>query len=105
MPFETGGSFTNTQKTIQEFEPVLVSKAGKTSSEQLNALLKRFGLKTTPEVKDILMEAIGLLPVKDNNNKLSFHYTNATHCNRMFNYGCDVVVKRFEEQFEQSLKE
>lgn len=105
MPFETGGSFTNTQKMIQEFEPVLDSKIEKTSYQQLNALLKKFGLKTNKSPKDIMMEAIKLLPTGESNEKLQFRYTTGHNCNRLFNYGCDVVVKRFEEHFEKELKE
>ncbi|MCD4696903.1 MAG: molybdopterin-dependent oxidoreductase, partial [Bacteroidales bacterium] len=104
MPFEIGGSFTNTQKMIQEFEPVLKSKAEKSSYAQLGALLKKFGLKTKESPKDIMMEAIKLLPTEDNKGKLQFHYTSDRNCKRTFNYGCDVVVKHFEEQFENSLK-
>ena len=104
MPFETGGSFTNTQKVIQEFEAVLGSKVGKTSVDQLNALLKRFGLKSKSSPNEILMEAAGLLPVKQTNDILAFKHTTKNNSGRMFNYGCDVVVKRFEEQFENSLK-
>ncbi|MCF8368373.1 MAG: FAD-dependent oxidoreductase [Bacteroidales bacterium] len=104
MPFEIGGSFTNTQKMIQEFDPVLESRVSKTSYDQLNALLKRFGLKSQKDSSGVMMEAIKLLPIDSTNEKLEFKYTTGKNCNRMFNYGCDVVVKRFEEQFESSLK-
>ena len=49
--------------------------------------------------------ALAELPEEQQEEKLKFQFTKAENCNRTFNYGCDVVVKRFEEQFEQSLKE
>ena len=105
MPFEMGGSFTNTQKVIQEFEPVLPSKVEMTSLKQLSTLLGKFKLNGYESAKDAMMEAIKLLPEEQKEEKLQFHYTADHNCNRMFNYGCDVVVKQFEEQFERSLKE
>jgi len=105
MPFETGGSFTNTQKVIQEFEAVLKSKVSKTTVDQLNELLKIFGLTHKKDPKEIRMELISLLPDDEEKGKLQFKYTHGHICNRMFDYGCDVIVKRFEEQFENALKE
>jgi formate dehydrogenase major subunit len=104
MPFEIGGSFTNTQKMIQEFEPVLNSKIEKNSYDQLNALSKKFGLKTKKSSKEIMMEAIQLLPLKTEESKLQFKYTNGHNCNRMFNYGCDIIIKQFEDRFEEAMK-
>ncbi|MEZ5148246.1 MAG: FAD-dependent oxidoreductase [Bacteroidales bacterium] len=105
MPFEMGGSFTNTQKVIQEFEAVLPSKLEMTSLKQLSTMLSQFKMNGFESPKDVMMEAITLLPEEQQEEKLKFQFTKAENCNRTFNYGCDVVVKRFEEQFEQSLKE
>jgi formate dehydrogenase major subunit len=104
FPVESGGSFTNTQKVIQEFEEEISPKVELTSFEQLGALLGKFGLKGYESVKDVMMEAISLLPSEKGDDKLQFNYTQGQNCNRMFNYGCDVVVKRFEEHFENALK-
>ena len=105
MPFEMGGSFTNTQKVIQEFEAVLPSKLEMTSLKQLSTMLSQFKMNGFESPKDVMMEALTLLPEEQQEEKLKFQFTKAENCNRTFNYGCDVVVKRFEEQFEQSLKE
>ncbi|MBN2173649.1 MAG: molybdopterin-dependent oxidoreductase, partial [Bacteroidales bacterium] len=104
MPFEMGGSFTNTQKVIQEFEAVLPSKVEMTTLKQLSTLLGKFKLNGYESPKDVMMEAIALLPEEPKDNKLKFQNTEDQNCNRMFNYGCDMVVKRFEEQFKSSLK-
>jgi len=104
FPVESGGSFTNTQKVIQEFEEGIPSKVELKSFEQLSALLEKFGLKGYESTKDVMMEAISLLPAEQKAEKLQFNYTQDQNCNRMFNYGCDAVVKRFEEHFENELK-
>ncbi len=67
-------------------------------------LYLKFGLNGSETAKDVMMEAIGLLPEKADENKLSFNYTDQCNCNRMFDYGCDNIVKRFEEHFDSSMK-
>jgi predicted molibdopterin-dependent oxidoreductase YjgC len=104
MPFEIGGSFTNTQKMIQEFDVTLDSKIEKTSYDQLIALGKKFGIKTKASPNNIMMEAIKLFPEKPTEDKLNFEYTDNAKCNMLFNHGCDVLVKQFEEDFEKRLK-
>jgi len=105
FPVESGGSFTNTQKVIQEFDRILQPKVKKTSPEQLSDILKKFGLKGHRSVEDVMMEAISLLPTENKKAKLQFYYTGEHNSKRMFNYGCDVVVKRFEENFEKAFEE
>lgn len=104
FPTETGGSFTNTQKVIQEFGDVLESKIEKSSVEQINALLGKFEINSLESVQDVMMEAISLLPANQAKDKLQFNYTADKNCHQLFDYGCDVIVKRFEEHFEKSLK-
>lgn len=104
FPVESGGSFTNTQKVIQEFEEGLPSKVELKSYEQLSALLEKFGLKGCETTKDVMMEAISLLPTEKVEEKQQFTNTQELANGRMFNYGCDVIVKHFEEHFENELK-
>jgi predicted molibdopterin-dependent oxidoreductase YjgC len=104
FPVETGGSFTNTQKVIQEYEAVIGQKVEKTSLQQLIDLSAKFGLNGLETVKDVMMEAISLLPEKTTKEKQIFNHTDNCNCSRMFNYGCDTIVKRFEEHFVSSLK-
>jgi formate dehydrogenase major subunit len=104
MPFETGGSFTNTQKVIQEFEPVLPSKIEMDSFSQLNALLGHFGLKGHETPKEALMEAMSLLPGEENERRFEFTVTAGANTGRLFDHGCDIVVKRFEDEFEKFLR-
>ena len=104
FPVESGGSFTNTQKVIQESEEGIPAKVELRSFEQLSALLEKFGLRGYESTKEIMMEAISFLPTEEKNEKRQFIYTQDQNCNRMFNYGCDAVVKRFEEHFESELR-
>ena len=52
--------------------------------------------------KDVFMEFISLLPLNKDHSKLSFPVTGKDDFNRIFDYGCDSVVKRFEEDFENA---
>ena len=103
FPAETGGSFTNTQKVIQEFDAVMEPKTGLTNIGQLLALLGRFGFNGLSNPKEVFLEFIGLLPQQQPEEKLRLDYTPLDNVNRNFEYGCDAVVKRFEETFSQNL--
>lgn len=106
FPAETGGSFTNTQKVIQEFGAVLPCKLEKSNIEQLTGLLKMFGLNGHTEKENILMEIVSLLPqtndhtVTENQKMImNLQSTQEDDNNRIFNFGCDSVVRYFEEDF------
>jgi formate dehydrogenase major subunit len=103
FPAETGGSFTNAQKVIQEFEALMKPKTGMTNLEQLAGLLKEFGFDVPCMSKDVFMEFISLLPQNKDHSNLSFPVTGKENFNRIFDHGCDSVVKRFEEEFENAL--
>lgn len=104
MPFETGGSFTNTQKNIQKFDVEFESKPEIPSHKQLITLLKEFGAESPDTMEEVLSEAIGLLPVKMDKDKYHFHPTTGDDENRMFNYGADSLVMNFEKYFEEAFK-
>ncbi|MEZ5198942.1 MAG: molybdopterin-dependent oxidoreductase [Bacteroidales bacterium] len=105
FPVEIGGSFTNTQKTIQVFEAEIPSKVENDSIVQLSMLLKKFGLKGFKTSKDVMNEIISMLSAELPESNRTFVYTEGQDCNRMFNYGCDVIVKRFEENFDNAMKD
>lgn len=104
LPFETGGSFSNTQKVIQEFGPVLKPKVEKLNHQQIAGIMKNLGSKEAKEVEDIRMEALSLLSPNGEKQKYIFSYTNNDHDNRMFNHGCDVVNAMFDNEFNDALK-
>jgi len=105
FPAETGGSYTNAQKVIQEFDALMKPKTEMTSLGQLSAMLEKFGFATLASPKDVFMEFISLLPQKKDHSKLSFHATGEDDFTRIFDHGCDSVVKRFEEEFETAFPE
>lgn len=98
--FETGGSFTNAQRMIQEFGPGLKSKVEKTSLKQLLDLLKAFGLNGLNDVNDVRTEALSLLPSKQ--EKVLHHFQNTDDkINRsLFNHGCDYLMMEFDREFK-----
>jgi predicted molibdopterin-dependent oxidoreductase YjgC len=99
FPFETGGSYTNTQRVIQMFEKILESKTEQTNCHQLTGILKKFGLNGAETLEDIHLEAMSLLTGNRTNAKHAFIYTPSGNCNRMFNHGCDILNKRFDDEF------
>ncbi|MFC1733449.1 molybdopterin-dependent oxidoreductase, partial [candidate division KSB1 bacterium] len=103
FPAESGGSFTNTQRVIQEFEPVFQPKVERLSYQQLLDLLEHFKSNGMESVTDVMQEAISLLPTTSEKRKHQFHYTNDDSFCRMFDHGCDTINKRFDEEFQKTL--
>ena len=101
LPFEIGGSFTNTQKIIQEFEPKFESKLERDSIQQIEDILRLFDIKPTGAVGDVMMEAISLLPL-EGKDKYAFMHSEGGLIRKMFDHGCDSLVKRFAEEFDQA---
>ena len=99
--FETGGSFTNTQRIIQEFDASIKPKVEKTSVEQLLDLQKQFGLKELNDVDDVKNEAISLLPNNLDESKLEFVPVNQPSELSLFGYGCDYLMEQFDKDFEE----
>jgi formate dehydrogenase major subunit len=106
LPFESGGSYSNTQKVIQKFDKQYRVKSGKTNCEQLNDLLKTFGQEVTSyEIDDIFSEAIVKVSSgQKKNGKYKFIHTDIYNPNRIFEYGCDNLVKKFEDEFKQAFE-
>lgn len=96
--FETGGSFTNTQKFIQQFGKSMPSPLEMTSFDQLKALLTGFGVEATYDTPaDVMLEVAGLLHElhEENHEPLCLVYTDHDNPSRLFEHGCDYLVKRF----------
>jgi len=104
MPVEIGGSFTNTQKVIQEFEPVFESKVAKDSIHQIGTLLNKLEVKQKYDRKQILQEAMSFLG-SNGKSKYCFEYTNKDNYSRLFDYGCDDIVRRFEKHYDDSINQ
>lgn len=98
---ESDGSFTNTQKFLQPFYQQLQPKVEKTTFEQLVDLSGTLGIKGISSVDEAMMEIVSLLPIR-NSDKYKFNTTSDDSNQRVFDYGCDALMKRFEENFEQA---
>jgi len=104
FPAETGGTFTNAQKVIQEFDVFIKPATGKSNIEQLNGILNEFGLNGCHTAKEVFMEFITLIPENRDRASLRLKSTTGDNNNRIFEYGCDALVKRFDKEFELSFK-
>ena len=104
FPSETGGSFSNTGKVLQKFDaaPVMSNTPAHNSIQQLINLNKKFGEEQATDTVDIMMEAFSLLPGKPDGT-LAFSCT-AGAGEKLFAYGCDVLIKIFDEDFSNKVK-
>jgi formate dehydrogenase major subunit len=104
LPFEIGGSFTTTQRRLQKFEKQIESTVELSSPQQLIALMKGFGLNGIEDTEDVLSEFFTLLPPPINKEKIvfDFHHTEKDNYNLMFKHGCDIVNKRFDDEFDRA---
>ncbi|MCX6281842.1 MAG: FAD-dependent oxidoreductase [Bacteroidetes bacterium] len=105
LPAEGGGSYTNSQKTIQQFQAEIKPKIELTNLQQLAGLLAAFGHHVSGNPIDAFMEVVTLFPEKNGEQKLQLHITEKDNHQRKYNYGCDAVMKRFEEEFETKISE
>ena len=105
MPVETSGTFSNTQRYIQQFDKQMDSRVEKENYEQLLDLLKRLDSNKMENTEDIRKEAISLLP-KNNKFEYIFEYTAEDNMEyRLFNHGCDSVEKHFDDRFAEAFKQ
>jgi formate dehydrogenase major subunit len=100
LPFEIGGTFTNTQKFIQKFEAYSGGKNApeKNSYEQLSGILGKLNVSVSSDPSEIMSAFIPELP-KAGEVSYGFVSTQAVSTGKMFNFGCDNVTKRFVDVF------
>jgi anaerobic selenocysteine-containing dehydrogenase len=100
LPFEFAGSFTNTQRVIQEFEPFL-NPVLTSSIDQLISLLKEFGHNGIADSSDARAEAFRMISERQPDRQ-EFSCTTENNYNPRFNHGCDLIVKIFEDECIQN---
>jgi formate dehydrogenase major subunit len=104
FPTESGGSFTNTQKFIQEFKAVFKPKTEALNNQQLISLLEKFNSNGLKDVDDVANEAFSLLKQENNEEQYAFYFTEGEKpVERLFKHGCDLLVKMFDENFEKEM--
>jgi len=103
LPAESGGSFTNSQKVIQQFQAGMKPKVELTSLQQMAGLLAAFGHHVNSNPIDVFMEVVSLFPEKNGEDKLQLQITGKDNHQRKYLYGCDAVTKMFEQEFESKM--
>ncbi|MCK5821793.1 MAG: molybdopterin-dependent oxidoreductase, partial [Bacteroidales bacterium] len=102
LPGEFAGSFTNTQKMIQVFEENIDSVPELDASKQLIEIMKRFGINGINDVADAHSKVLQYVGEKNISNDRALIPTNEDHYSVFFKHGCDLLVKLFDESFENS---
>ncbi|MEA2042505.1 MAG: molybdopterin-dependent oxidoreductase [Bacteroidota bacterium] len=100
--FESDGSYTNTQKVVQEFEKQAESKVSKTNIEQYLDLMARFGINGNPSFVDIQSEIFALLPKTSQDKTFNLSVADFDNNRRKYKHGGDILSKKFNDFFEQS---
>lgn len=101
FPMESAGSFTNTQKVLQQFEQQIEPKISQTNLDQLVALGKQFGLDGEPNADVVFAEIISHLPITEA-KLIPVVITESDSPQRMFDHGCDYLMKRFDDEFTEA---
>jgi formate dehydrogenase major subunit len=91
--FETGGSFTNTYKIIQNFNREIEPPVEKNNLEQIAGILAEFGLKQSFDPYDIFDEITKLLSIQKE-NKPAFVATREDNYLKYFKNTCDIMIKK-----------
>jgi len=103
LPWETGGSLTNSQRRIQQIGQQLNGPLAVNSFGQLTEIIKRFGLSVHDKPEQTLEEVFSLLPKQGEYKELRFVYKEKDNANRMFAHGCDVLGKMIDLEFAEKL--
>lgn len=98
--YETGGTYTNTQRVIQKISKSILPPVDIVSWKQIDTLLNRFGYEPLETVDDVTLEILSLLPKFCTSSKLKLRMTETDNYNPMFTNGCDNLGKRFDQGFE-----
>lgn len=103
MPFETGGSFTNTQKVIQAFAKSKQGPLSHNSLEQLNNIAQALGMSwNSKKAEEVFAEISASLSSPHSAKVLQFESTQADSLQRLFESGCDAWTKSFEDDFQKA---
>ncbi|MDD3742160.1 MAG: molybdopterin-dependent oxidoreductase [Lentimicrobiaceae bacterium] len=91
-PWENGGTYTNTQKVLQNTEKTGVELPQIPSWQQLNMLLSEFNASGFDEVDDVMFEIAGLFPLFCSHSKLNLRMKQTKTPAPLFKAGCDAVT-------------
>ena len=103
MPWEFGGTYTNSQRKIQQIEKQLEVDIKDSSFKQLVKILEKTGINGILTPAQALEEAISLLPRRGDFKDLHFVFKEKDNENRQFDFGCDLLNKTIDEEFNEKL--
>lgn len=103
LPFETGGSFTNTQRIIQKIEKQKQPPFEYCNIGQWISLCKYFGINNINDVDDIHEEFNQFFADAPATNFFTFRNTLNDNFFKLFNNGCDIIDQQFIENFNNKL--
>ncbi|MBZ0241606.1 MAG: molybdopterin-dependent oxidoreductase, partial [Bacteroidales bacterium] len=103
MPWEFGGSYTNSQRKIQQIKKQIEVDIEHDSFKQLATLLEKTGLSSPKNPGEALEEAISLFPRRGEYKNLRFNYMKADNPKHQFDFGCDLLHKTIDEEFAEKL--
>jgi len=93
FPYETGGTFTNSQRVIQKVDKRVKSPLEFDSWKQLEELLNRSGYDRFETIDDVTFEIAALLPKFCTSSKLLFRLNEEDNYNPMFHSGADSILQ------------
>ena len=102
---EIGGSFTNTQRFIQQFEANRQSPLKKSSIDQIMNLLALFDVKADYEgPADVMLETAALMKPQEKSSETTCELVSTSNDNRLrkFEYGCDILTEKFETAWSEA---
>jgi predicted molibdopterin-dependent oxidoreductase YjgC len=102
LPYETGGSFTNTQRTIQKIEKQKNPPFEYCNIGQLIVLAKNLGIHNFDSVDDVHEELNHLFA---NAKPMTFVFRSTEQDNQitLFKNGCDNINQQFMDYFDKKL--
>lgn len=101
--WEMGGSFTNSQRKIQLVSQQLQGPVAQNSFSQLAKIHKLMNLNSVETPSEALDEAMSLLPKRGEYKDMHFVYKEKDNFNLQFHHGCDVLLKRINDEFAEKL--
>lgn len=99
LPFETGGSYSNTGKVIQQFDMEFKPAVEYSGIAQLLELLRSLYDERCNGIEDVRMEIFSVLACLTGTDHHELRYTENDGHVRLFNHGCDNIVRRFDDEF------
>ncbi len=104
LPIETGGAYSNTGKVVQQFEKQFDPVVRYKGYEQILALFNAGINEKNATLEDVRSEIFKVLSLAKKKEKYKFIFTREDNYDRLFDHGCDYLVKRFDMEFAASFE-